>query len=186
MSSKKFIHLKLLHSALQAPEEKPNRWKKPFLILIGIVLIILIFTYLTPELPFYLQGRLATHEVQSDSTINLPNGERIVFNAAVYEQLRSMYRAFETHEFKACLEGKKIGNTYVVHELNLPKTYSESVYHVTSELCDNETIIDLHSHPPDHCIISEQDEKSQAYFKTINPEALGAVMCSETRFGFYG
>ncbi|MEK6963784.1 MAG: hypothetical protein AABX70_05115, partial [Nanoarchaeota archaeon] len=165
MNSKHFIHLKILHQALQEAEEKPHPWKKPFLVFIGIILIVLIFTYLTPELLPYLQGRLATHEVQSDYTINLKNGERIIFNMAVYEQLRSLYLTTQTHEFKACLEGEKIGLNYVVHSLQMPKVYSESVYHVTSELCDANTIIDLHSHPPEHCIVSEQDEKSIAYFK---------------------
>ncbi len=185
MNSKPFIHRKILHEALRELEEQPSPWKKPFLVLIGIVLIVLIFTYLTPELPFYLQGRLATQEIQKDGTINLPNG-RVVFNSTVYEQLRNLYTTTQTHEFKACLEGEKVGQNYIVHALKQPAIYSESVYHVTSELCDSNTIIDLHSHPPEHCVVSEQDQKSQAYFKTINPDAIGAVMCGEARFGFYG
>ena len=186
MTSKTFIHLQLLQKALREPEEEPSAWRKPFLILIGIVLIILIFTYLTPELLPYLQGRLATQTVQSDYTLNFKSGEHIVFDTAVYEQLHSLYITSETHEFKACLEGRKIAENYLVHGIKLPNVYSESVYHVTAELCDAETIIDLHSHPPEHCIVSEQDEQSMDYFKTIRPDAIGVVMCGENRFGIYG
>lgn len=186
MASKTFIELQILKKALSDPLEKPSSWKKPFLILIGILLIVLVFTYLTPELIPYLQGQLATQDVQSDYTLTLKTGERIALDPTVYEKLRSLYIMNETHEFKACLEGEKVGGNYLVHAVKLPPVYSESVYHVTSELCDAETIIDLHSHPPNHCIVSEQDEKSIAYFKTLNPDALGAVMCGETRFGVYG
>lgn len=182
------IERQILEKALAEKEETENKWKKPLVIVIGVFLLILILGYfaLGPEFYAYVEGRIATQEIGQDSSLMLKNEKRVVFHAETYELLKRLYAATQTHEFKACLEGYKEGTNYYVTGMYIPKTYSESVYHVTAELCNASTIVSLHSHPPDHCLFSDADKQSHEYFRQINREGLSGMMCGEKRFGLYG
>ncbi|HLD05046.1 MAG TPA: hypothetical protein VJG90_04990 [Candidatus Nanoarchaeia archaeon] len=176
------LHQEILEKALRDPVPKP--WRKPIIIFVSIFLIILLFNYLLPELFLYLNGRINT---QTPNGYEITwNQKRIVFNSEVYNQLKGMYRTLQTREYKACLLGKQEGSAYYLQEIYWPETYSDSVYHVTAAPCPPETLVSLHSHPPEHCVVSEQDLKSHAAFQENNPTGISAIQCGEERFGFYG
>lgn len=74
---------------------------------------------------------------------------------------------------------------YKVYGFYIPKIFSNDVFSVTSQICNNKTIIDLHTHPILHCIFSEQDIKSYNQLKRSNPDLIMVLMCDEKRFNFY-
>lgn len=74
---------------------------------------------------------------------------------------------------------------YKVYGFYIPKIFSNDVFSVTSQICNNKTIIDLHTHPILHCIFSEQDIKSYNQLKMSNPDLIMVLMCDEKRFNFY-
>jgi proteasome lid subunit RPN8/RPN11 len=73
---------------------------------------------------------------------------------------------------------------YYVIGLYIPKITKQEVYSVRAEICNQETIVSLHSHPPLRCIFSDQDQQSFEYFKSINPDAIYGLMCDKDRMSF--
>lgn len=166
----------------------PPHWQKLIAIASAIFLVILITFYFVPGsyVLDILEGRLVSEKLNPDFSINLKNGGKVIFEKAAYEQLRKFYFAEQKNEFKACLLGKKEGGDYFVSGLYLPKTFGQSVSHVSAELCSKETIISLHTHPYAHCIFSPQDIKSYGAVRKINPSSFIGLMCGPDRFSFYG
>ncbi len=161
--------------------------EKLILVLSGVFLVLLVISYFVPGNIFYiLEGRLVSERLNADFSINLKNGGRVVFEKPAYEKLKEFYFSEQKNEFKACLLGKKEGKDYFVFDLYLPKTFGQSVSHVSAELCSKDTIISLHTHPYKRCIFSEQDIKSYEAVRQVNPEAIIGLMCEADRFGFYG
>ena len=74
---------------------------------------------------------------------------------------------------------------YIINEIYIPKTYTQTSNEVVSEFCSKDTIVDMHSHPLKHCLPSEQDFNSFKSFKEISNNAIMSVMCERGRFNFY-
>jgi len=169
-------------------EEKKNHlWK----IILGIILLILIILYFTSG-PFGLSniiGLLGSDKVEfkenGNAEIKIRN-INIEFSQEVYAELQKKFNEDPRNEFKVCLFGKKNDNIYYIDSMTVPYVYDESLVSVTSDICPKEALIPLHSHPFNNCEVSETDKVSQAYFKQINNESVGAVMCAIDRFILYG
>jgi hypothetical protein len=168
-------------------EDKPNRLKKIYLGIISIFMLLLMITYVLPgyHLFYILSGQIVSTKV-IDYKANLKFGGSVIFDPQVYETLKTYYLANQKTEFKICLLGDKADNNYYVSDLYIPKTYSQTFQSVRAELCNEETIITLHTHPFLRCIFSNQDIRSYKVFKTVNPNGISGLMCSEDRFTFYG
>jgi proteasome lid subunit RPN8/RPN11 len=188
MTDKDKIHREILQEALNDKEEKkPSKFSKYSMIIITIVLIIVTITYLVGFHGIeFIMGRLASNTIEEDFTVNINDDQKVIMERHVYELLRYIFLENQRQEFKVCLVGEKVGDDYIVSALYSPKTYHSYVYGVTSEACSPETIIPLHSHPPDRCLFSEQDIESYEKFKEQNPDAIMGLMCDVNRFSFYG
>ena len=168
-------------------EKKPGLFKKIFLGVIALLLIFLIISRvgLGPEILHIFAGKLASHELDENLSITLKDGTEIVFNPGTYQELLEYHDRREGKEIKACLLGDKKDNEYLLNDIFFPEIIRNDVFSVTSAPCPDDTLVPLHSHPDNRCLYSSQDAKSHESFKKINPDAISAVMCSKTRFGFY-
>jgi len=171
-------------------EDELKRLKRRKIIIgvIGIFLTFLVMSYLLPGNYIFsiIEGKLVSSTLNSDFTVDLNNGSKVVFDEQVYGELKGLYFANQKTEFKVCLIGEKDGKDYLVSNLTLPKTISQSFSQVTAELCKKDAIISLHTHPYEHCIFSAQDIKSYDAVRTVNPNAIIGLMCGPDRFSFYG
>jgi len=115
--------------------------------------------------------------VEQDVTVQFEND--------TYEEILELYNADLATEFKVCLMGYFDGKYYVT-SLYFPEMYSQSYNQVVSEVCPEDTLISLHSHPYRHCTASDQDLDNLDKAKEESEFALIGIMCEEERFHFYG
>ncbi|MBU0962615.1 MAG: hypothetical protein KKD48_01790 [Nanoarchaeota archaeon] len=158
-------------------EEKPSLFKRIFVIIIAIFLLILMLSYFTLfGVRDILEGIAGSHKMQDDKIYFF--NKTISFENNSYNRLLEIYDKNLGNEFKACLVGEYDKN-YFIYDLYIPKTYEQKPSEVISEPCDS--IISLHSHPKMFCIPSQQD------FKTFKQEKsdLMLVMCEKDRFTIY-
>ena len=169
-------------------EEIPQSKIKKYLILIlALILIFLVSTY---YIIFYssddiLSGLIQSYKLDNKLTLNFKD-KKIIFSKDAYDELNNIYNENKELEFKVCLKGNLENNIYNINKVIIPKTYSQKYNEVVSERCDNNTLIDLHSHPFRRCLASFQDIINFRKLKITNENVLLAVMCEKDRFYFYG
>ncbi len=182
--------LKDLEKELDEKEESRlvKAIKRIFIIFISLLLLILILTYFVPGYPIndIIAGMIESSRIDENFAAALNNGNRVIFEPAVYNELKDIYYKNQRTEFKVCLKGYKINDDYRINELYIPKTYFQSFANVVSQECSSDTLIPLHKHPDKRCIFSVQDINSYNAFKRINNESIIGLMCGKDRFGFYG
>ena len=158
-------------------EEKPSLFRKIFVIIIAVFLLILMLSYFTLYgVRDILEGLVGSHKIQDDKIYF--SDKTISFENNTYNRLLEIYDRNPDREFKVCLTGEYDTN-YFVYDMYVPKTYEQQPSKVISETCDS--MISLHSHPKMFCIPSQQD------FKTFKEEKsdLMLVMCEKDRFTIY-
>ncbi len=163
-------------------------FKRSYVIVISLILVFLLLanTNMGYHLVSLFSGRIVSSSMNPDYTFDLKLGGKAYFEKETYAELLQMYKENQKHEFKACLLGKKEGKDYFITGLYVPRIYNQEVYSVTSEMCNADTIISLHSHPPLRCIFSEQDIISYNRFKERNKNGIIGLMCGEERISFFG
>jgi hypothetical protein len=187
MDKKEF---ELLEDGLEEFKEEESELKKAlrkiYIIIIALFLVLLILanTLAGSFLVFSINGRISSVTIK-DHAITFA-GRNIYFEPAISDRLRQYYLDNQKTEIKLCLTGKKEGTNYSVTGIYAPEIYKKDVFSVTSQMCNKETVIDLHTHPFLHCIFSNQDIDSYEKYRKYNPDALMALMCEENRFSMYG
>ncbi len=165
--------------------KKPGKFKKIFILVLGIFLTILILVYfLIGSLDNIVYGLIESNKIK-DNEVSINPTNRLVFLENTYDKLLNIYNENSELEFKVCLNGYTENGNYFIDEIYAPKTYLQSHDRVIADFCNNESIVDLHSHPLKHCLPSEQDFISFKLFKEKNENAIMAVMCEKGRFNFY-
>ncbi|MDP3990347.1 MAG: hypothetical protein Q8Q01_04030 [archaeon] len=166
-------------------EEKYPKLKKALIIAVGILLIILITSFIIVGYPLghILEGQIESEPLQ-ENIIQLDN-LAILFEGNSLENLREIYHSTQNVEFSVCLQGRKESNDYHITSLYVPVTYEQAFDHVTFEPCSNETLIMLHSHPYKSCLASDTDINTLESNKGNNPDILMVVMCEPGRFSVY-
>ena len=168
-------------------EEIPKSKIKKYLILIlALVLIFLVSTY---YVVFYgvddvLSGLIQSYKIDDKLTLNFKEN-KIIFSKEAYDELNSIYDKNKELEFKVCLKGYVENKVYNINNILIPKTFSQKYNEVVSEKCDNNTLIDLHSHPFRRCLASFQDIINFKRLKITNENVLLAIMCEKDRFYLY-
>ncbi len=158
---------------------------KVILFIVGIILIILMISYIFVGYPLghIIRGQLSSFPLE-DNKILVENLE-IQFTDKVLEELKSIYFKEEKHEFSVCLLGQIKGEMYLIKDLYQPKTFVQTFNHVTFEPCSQETLIMLHSHPYKSCLASSTDLNTLKRSQQGNPKILMIVMCEPSRFSVY-
>ena len=167
-------------------EEKPSKFKKVFIIFIGLFLIILILTYLLSNslINNIFIGLIKSDKIKDD-IVKINSTNNLTFQNNIYNDLLKIYDNNIEREFKVCLNGNIKNGDYYVNGIFVPETYLQTHNQVISDFCPDETIVDMHSHPLKHCLPSEQDFDSFKLFKERNNNAIMGVMCERGRFNFY-
>lgn len=167
-------------------EEKPGIIKRIFIILIAVFLIILIATFLlTNSLIRNVFAGLILSSTIKDNEVKINSTNKLIFQQNTYNELLEIYNENPGIEFKVCLNGFIENGDYFINEIYIPKTYLQTHNQVVAEQCLNTTIVDMHSHPLDKCLPSEQDFRSFNSFKKISNSAIMSIMCNRGRFNFY-
>ncbi len=166
-------------------ENIPSPYKKMFLIGTGIVLALLIGSYLlVGPVSDILRGQIESNPLQGN-VLQL-EGFSILFEEETAEELQSLYFAEQNVEFSACLSGEKQGDDYHITSLYQPAMHQQSFAHVSFEPCSAGTLVILHTHPYKSCLASGTDMKMLQRTKEENPDVLMVVMCEPARFSVYG
>lgn len=182
----------LLDEELDIEEQEESRLKiflkKTYIIILAIILLLLFVINSAPgyHVISVLSGKIVSSTLNEDYTFDLKYGGKVLFEKGVFERLRQIYLANQKHEFKVCLQGYKENKNYFANDIYIPRIYKQDVFSVSSQLCDKDTIISLHSHPPLRCIFSQQDIRSFESFRRINPDGIIGLMCNKERLSFFG
>ena len=161
---------------LEQPIPEPW-WHKPLLIVIGVFLALLVVSFSFIDT---IQGIIQSKTLQ-DNKLNFPNAT-ILFENNTLQQLQNEFISNEYREIKACLFGKQQNATYIISSVEFPEIIRANVIHVVSVLCPQNTLIDLHSHPINKCLASDQDVSVYKNLLKNNPSLRMMVMCSSSRF----
>lgn len=170
---------------------KKSKLKEIVVLVIGITLGLLIMLNLLFTFPVIdlIAGQLESTPIKQN-TLNMKEF-LIIFDNNTYETLKASYFEEQKVEFSVCLLGSKTDKTentkaeYHIISSYQPKTYSQSLTHVSFASCSKETLIILHTHPYKSCLASQTDLRSLDKSKKLNPDALMVVMCEEDRFSVY-
>ena len=168
-------------------EEKHSPWKKPLLILLSLLtLILFLFAFvLDPAALSILGGLLESSRLDENSLTIQKKEVTLSFTLETYKTLKELFIQNEGREFKACVLGTKENVTYNLYRVFVPETYFQEFSKVVAAPCPAETLIDLHSHPLNHCIPSYHDVQVLKALKGKNSEIILGVMCNVGRFNFY-
>ena len=163
---------------------KKSRYGKILVYFLAIFMLGITVIYFLPgDVVQVLEGRGESDKLEEFSVDF--DGGKVIFDPEIYQKIRDYYLSEEGPEIKVCMKGHKEGFTYYIDDYYVPEIHSQSVFHVSSEGCSEDTLIPLHSHPVKHCLFSEQDISSYRQFKKINPEAIVGLMCEVDRLNFY-
>ena len=167
-------------------EEKPSIFRKVFIMILGVFLILLLVTYFSfnPLIENVFIGLVKSDKIDNN-IVKINSTNILVFQSNTYNELLNIYDNNPEREFKVCLNGDIKNGDYYINEVFIPETYLQTHNQVISDFCPDKTIVDMHSHPLKHCIPSEQDFTSFSSFKERNNNAIMSVMCERGRFNFY-
>ena len=167
-------------------EEKQSKWKKVFMTLIAIFLILLVTSYvwMSYGLADIIASFVESETLEYDK-IKINDTSFLIFKGESYQVLLENYLKNQGQEFKACLVGEIERGDYEINEVIIPEMIEQSFTRVVSKSCPAGTIVELHSQPYRRCIESRQDLKTKELIKKTNPERLYVIMCEKERFNFY-
>ncbi|MDP3916883.1 MAG: hypothetical protein Q8Q42_01185 [Nanoarchaeota archaeon] len=145
-------------------------------LLVGFLLILLIASYI---LSSFAARSIVSNKV-SGSIVKSQFGD-VVFIDNTYETIKELYHTNEK-EFRACLIGKYHNGNYMINDVFLPKVHFQDYDKVISSPCPEGTLLDMHSHPQQHCIFSDVDING---FSPDDKNTLLTVMCNDNEFIFH-
>ncbi|PIN74650.1 hypothetical protein COV18_07200 [Candidatus Woesearchaeota archaeon CG10_big_fil_rev_8_21_14_0_10_37_12] len=161
---------------LEQPIEA-SKWRKPVLLVISLFFIILLGSW---SLYATLNPLVSSEKVINNELI-FPEA-RIIFGNNTLAELRNEFLDNQHREIKACLFGSVHDGIYNVVNVEFPEIIRANVVHVVSVSCPDNVLIDLHSHPINECLASEQDVGVYNQLKQRNPQARMMIMCGVNRF----
>jgi hypothetical protein len=152
-------------------------WRRPIIIVIGIFLIILILSLSFQDAIIgIIQSKTIRENMLYFQSAN------VVFEGNTLEQLQNEFISNERREIKACLFGEQKDSSYIISKVEFPEVIRANVIHIVSIPCSINTLIDLHSHPINQCLASEQDISVYQKSRESNPQLRMMIMCSSRRF----
>jgi len=166
--------------------EEPSAVKKILIVFLGLFLIVLMLSYFLTSSSVWnvIYGFVESSKLK-EQTVKIDRESKLIFNNESLEVLNKLYDENLDREFKVCLKGFKVGETYYIEETIQPKTFLQEFNRVVAEPCSEEYLVSLHTHPFKHCLPSQIDLKNFEKFKEKNEDVMMAIMCERDRFGFY-
>jgi hypothetical protein len=165
-------------------EEQKSHSKK-IIIFLGIILMFLILVYsVFAPVQTIVQGFFESSTLD-ENKIEINSNSNLIFLNNTYGAVLDLHKENRSVELKACLLGEIKESNYFIDSIFYPKIISQTHNQVVSSPCPDETLVDLHSHPYNHCLASDQDLYSFSKAKERNENTIMAIMCEEDRFNFY-
>jgi len=161
---------------LQENEDKKILRRKPSKIILLVLIILIAFFGLV----HFLENFVASEKMH-DKSIGFRE-MNIVFSESAINSLQNEYLKNQHREIKACLFGKREKNTLFVESVDFPKVVDADVIHIESFACPVDAVGDVHSHPVDSCIASQQDINTLNKIRSFDPEYIMLIMCAKDRF----
>lgn len=158
-------------------EPEPPFYRKPLLILATLFLLFLVISITFADT---IQGIIQSKAIEANKLF-FPDFT-IVFANNTLNHLQEEYLSNPEREIKACLFGSFNSSLYNIERIEFPKIVRANAIHVVSVQCPPDTLIDLHSHPINSCLASEQDISTFKALKSQNKDLKMLVMCSRNRF----
>jgi len=152
-------------------------WRRPLYIAAGILILLLVLSLSFSDA---IMGIVQSKSIQKQELIF--RNTTIIFEGGTLQQLQDEFISNEHREIKACLFGQQKDASYIISKVEFPDIIRANVIHVVSVPCPIDTLIDLHSHPINQCLASEQDISVYNNAKQSNPQLRMMVMCSSSRF----
>jgi len=166
-------------------EEKESPVRKIIIFILSILLILMFLSYVVISFGVGdIIGGWAESSFIEGNFVEFNNG-LIEFSEPVLAGLNEIYSNNKDYEFKVCLGGTLEDNRYFINEIIYPKMYTQKYNLVVAEPCPSTSLIDLHSHPLDRCIASQQDIENFSVLKLKNPNALMVIMCRDDLINVY-
>ncbi len=157
--------------------------------IVAIALILLALLLVNTQTGYHLinlaSGNLVSSTLDENYSFDLKQGGKVYFEQSLWNVLEQYYKDNQKAEFKLCITGQKQGMDFYTESIYQPYIYSQDVFSVTATPCNSSTIISLHSHPPLHCVFSEQDMRAYETFRQISPDGIVALMCGDQKLTFY-
>ncbi len=173
------------YEEIHIEEEKESPIKKIIIMALAVFLILMFVSYIGISYGVgHIIGGLAESSLIEDNLVDYGNG-RLIFSDNVLEGLDEVYSNNRGLEFKICLGGELLGNTYYLDEIIYPEMHSQKYNQVVAEPCPSDSLVDLHSHPEKRCIASQQDMRHFENLKERNANALMVIMCEQDRINIY-
>lgn len=163
-------------SLFMEESEQPLWYRQPLIILASLFLLFLVISFTFTDA---IQGIIQSKVVINNQLV-FPNATIIFANGAL-ELIQQEYLSNPEREIKACLYGEVNNSLYYIARAVFPKILRANAIHVVSSQCPD-VLIDLHSHPINSCLASDQDIAAYKELKTTNPDVRMLVMCSKSRF----
>lgn len=170
--------IKIHEHELREETEEEIKKKKIITYVSGLFLVLICLSFIIPQ---DVLSSLVESRTIINSTIEKDN-IKYYFKPDVLDALQKYYVENQDAEFKLCLEGFVKEEGYYITSFYEPVIYFKNPITVHSAICNESTIIDLHSHPLRSCIFSDQDITT---YRILNRKTIGAVMCDVNRFNFY-
>lgn len=167
---------------IEEVEEKPSIFRRIFIIIILIFLLFLFLSY------FFGNGIIIdfiisrTVSYTPENFIVKAKNITVVFDKIILDRINELYKENSGRELKICLKGW-INESYNINDFYIPKQ-RRFFNEVISEYCED-SIIDLHTHPNDHCIFSNVDILTYKKMKLSNENLAIGLTCNVNRFNFY-
>tara|TARA_Y100000034_G_C6847771_1_gene384213 strand:+ start:234 stop:803 length:570 start_codon:yes stop_codon:yes gene_type:complete len=166
-------------------EFEESKLKKIF-VPVGSIFLLLLFLGYFFAIPIQDQitSLFSTEEVENNQ-VDFSFNNTLIFSNNSLDELEEIYLSNQAVEFKACLKGLKVEETYIINDLYIPKTFSQKFNQVVAEPCSSESLVSLHSHPFRRCTPSQTDINNFKGFKEKSPDALMIIMCETNRFSIH-
>ena len=156
--------------------ELQKKAKKTARIVVSLFLILIVLSFLIPN--DVVQSLIEQKQIRGNK---IESGKiTVLFENDVYQDLKEVYLKNQLTEISFCLKGKIINSIYSITSFYRPQTYFATPVSVSSTKCDKDTIITMHTHPFNNCLLSQQDVLS--YYSYKDERLITMVMCSADNF----
>ena len=170
-------------------DQSASLQKRLFIALLGLLLIILMVSYIFAAFPLsgIIRGQLESSPLEDGVVV--VDDITLMFVNGTQELINEYYINEQKTEFSLCLLGKihpsLQGVVYEIYSLYQPTQFEQTFNHVSFEPCSQDTLVIFHTHPYKSCIASPTDLTTLENTKKINQDVLMVVMCEPKRFSVY-
>ncbi len=177
--------LEELKKSIDDGDEPSSRLKRPIIIILSILMIVLIVSFFAIGSPLrsVIFGQLRS-DVPTGNVLST-QGLELIFEGDTLERAFRAWHDNPDVETTLCIHGERHNDNYILTDAYKPEIYEQSFTHVRHAPCDDDTILLFHTHPYKRCIASEADINTLRNAQRRDPDIIMVIMCEADRFSVY-